>query len=238
VAGADYIVDVLVSNYICMADESTLVKFGAVHATAEMKKSDFYIELARSFARNFSRDINKFFAVELVSESGNETVTTTSKHSSTYTGVALVELSQEADYIVGEYELKTVNFQVVPHTIIQDGEEVIPFEDVEDAGTVQLEKTDTYVGNGYKWADTEYFTMGERGDVYRQMGYPRTIRTKYMVDPTVEYSSMDIAFYFVGRGVDAQKSEKHLTIICPDTAKHTAGDIHDEIMSALVEGRN
>ena len=63
VAGQDYIVDVMISNYICMADESTLVKFGAVHATNNMSASAFYLELAKSLARNFSRDINKFFEI-------------------------------------------------------------------------------------------------------------------------------------------------------------------------------
>jgi hypothetical protein len=45
------------------------------------------------------------------------------------------------------------------------------------------------------------------------MGYPRTIRTKYTVDETKEYNVLDINFYFVGRGVDAQKSEKMITIV-------------------------
>jgi hypothetical protein len=36
-----------------------------------------------------------------------------------------------------------------------------------------------------------------------------------MVDPEKEYDVIDIAFYFVGRGIDAQKSEKLLTIVCP-----------------------
>jgi hypothetical protein len=67
-AGQDYIVDVMISNYICMADESTLVKFGAVHATNNMTASAFYLELAKSLARNFSRDVNKFFEIYLDGE--------------------------------------------------------------------------------------------------------------------------------------------------------------------------
>ena len=45
VAGQDYIVDVMISNYIGMSDESTLVKFGAVHATNNMSASDFYLQI-------------------------------------------------------------------------------------------------------------------------------------------------------------------------------------------------
>ena len=216
VAGADYIVDVEVSNYIAMADESTLVKFGAVHATSSMTEPEFYVALAKSFVRNFSRDINKFFKFYLTTDSSREEVTMTSTHdteNNTYTGIVIAELPQTSDYVRGEFGVTTVNFKVVPHTIIEDGDEVCPFETKED-GTVNLEESASlFVGNGYEIADTEYFCMGERGDIYRQMGYPRTIRTKYMVDETQEYDVLDIAFYFVGRGIDAQKSEKHLTLV-------------------------
>lgn len=216
VVGQDYIVDVMISNYICMADESTLVKFGAVHATSEMGASAFYLELAKSLARNFSRDVNKFFEIYLEGESTPKEVTVTSSHtapSGGFTGVILKEVSQEKDYVRGEVPVNTVNFQVLPKTIIDDGEEVNPFDVLENGSVEITEQSGKYIGNGYEIADTEYFCMGERGDQYRQMGYPRTIRTKYTVDETEEYNVLDINFYFVGRGVDAQKSEKMITVV-------------------------
>lgn len=213
VAGQDYIVDVMISNYICMADESTLVKFGAVHATNEMSASAFYLELAKSLARNFSREVNKFFEIYLEGETTAKEVTVASTHTGTFTGVILKEVSQEKDYVRGEVPVNTVNFQVLPKTIINDGEEVNPFN-VEDDGSVKItNQSGKYIGNGYEIADTEYFCMGERGDQYRQMGYPRTIRTKYTVDETKEYNVLDINFYFVGRGIDSQKSEKMITVV-------------------------
>lgn len=219
VAGADYIVDIIVSNYIAMSDESVLVKFGAVHAVANMSKSDFYLALAKSFARNFSRDVNKFFKFYLVGDSSNTEVTPTSKHTGEFTGVKIVEQSQEANYVVGEFPLQSVNFQVIPHTILSDGDEVKPFVVKEDGSVAIVAKeaigTDKVVSyvNGYKMADLEYFCMGERGDQYRQMGYPNTIRTKYMVIPTEGYDVIDIDFYFEGHGIDAQKSNKTLTLV-------------------------
>lgn len=233
VAGQDYIVDVMISNYICMADESTLVKFGAVHATSEMSASDFYLELAKSLARNFSRDVNKFFAIYLQGEAAPTEVTVTSSHtapSGGFTGVILKEVSQEKDYVRGEVPVNTVNFQVLPKTIIDDGEEVNPFDVLENGSVAITEQSGKYIGNGYEIADTEYFCMGERGDQYRQMGYPRTIRTKYTVDETKEYDVLDINFYFVGRGVDAQKSEKMITVV---SATGSVGDIKDAIDLAL-----
>lgn len=232
VAGQDYIVDVMISNYIGMSDESTLVKFGAVHATNNMSASDFYLELAKSLARNFSRDVNKFFEIYLDGESTPTEVTVTSKHTAPeggFKGVVLKEVSQEKDYVRGEIPVNTVNFQVLPKTIINDGDEVNPFT-VEDNGSVKItEQTSKFIGNGYEIADTEYFCMGERGDQYRQMGYPRTIRTKYTVDETKEYNVLDINFYFVGRGVDAQKSEKMITVVSTEALT----DLKSAIESAL-----
>lgn len=233
VAGQDYIVDVMISNYICMADESTLVKFGAVHATNEMSASAFYLELAKSLARNFSRDVNKFFEIYLDGEAVPTEVTVTSKHTAPeegFKGVILKEVSQEKDYVRGEVPVNTVNFQVLPKTIIDDGEEVNPFVIEEEDGSVKItEQSGKYIGNGYEIADTEYFCMGERGDQYRQMGYPRTIRTKYTVDETKEYNVLDINFYFVGRGIDSQKSEKMITVV----STKALTDLESAIKSAL-----
>lgn len=229
VAGQDYIVDVMISNYICMADESTLVKFGAVHATNEMSASAFYLELAKSLARNFSREVNKFFEIYLEGEATAKEVTVASTHTGTFTGVILKEVSQEKDYVRGEVPVNTVNFQVLPKTIINDGEEVNPFN-VEDDGSVKItNQSGKYIGNGYEIADTEYFCMGERGDQYRQMGYPRTIRTKYTVDETKEYNVLDINFYFVGRGIDSQKSEKMITVVSTKALTQLKSDIESAL---------
>ena len=75
--------------------------------------------------------------------------------------------------------------------------------------------------------------MGERGDQIRQIGYPRTIRTKYMIDPTKEYDILDIAFFYQGRGVNVQKSEKMLTIAVPVGESGHEHDVIDAIISAI-----
>ena len=68
-----------------------------------------------------------------------------------------------------------------------------------------------------KIADLEYFCMGERGDQYRGIGWPNIIPTKYMVDPTKEYATLDIHYAYVGANESVQKSEKDITIVCADT---------------------
>ena len=58
--------------------------------------------------------------------------------------------------------------------------------------------------------------MGERGDQYRNIGWPNSIPTKYLVDPTASYNVLDIHYYFVDGGESPQKSEKDITIVCTD----------------------
>ena len=246
VAGQDYVVDVQVSNYISLADESVLVKFGAVHATTGMSASDFYVALAKSLARNLSRDVNKFFKIYLTEEASShgsvsstwQEVTVNSSHTATsaFTGIVISELPQTADNVVGETPVQTVNFKVIPHTVIATGDEIQAFK-VESDGTVKLAAKTSVSGNtvtsipdGYAMADLEWFCMGERGDQIRGMGYPRTIRTKYMVDPTKEYSTIDITFFYQGRGVNVQKSEKQLTIAVPNGG---SGHVYDVINSLI-----
>jgi hypothetical protein len=213
----------MISNYICMADESTLVKFGAVHATDNMTASAFYLELAKSLARNFSRDVNKFFEIYLEGEATPTEVTVTSQHTAPtagFTGVIIKEVSQEKDYVRGEVPVNTVNFQVLPKTIISDGEEVNPFVVNAEDGTVAITaQSGKFIGNGYAIADLEYFCMGERGDVYRGAAFPNVISTKYLVDPTKTYHTLDIHYAYVGDNESVQKSEKDITIVCADKAE-------------------
>lgn len=214
--GQDYIVDVMVSNYISLADQSTLVKFGAVHVNPGMTAPQFYVELAKSLARNFSRDVNKFFDIVLTNGSDEEVVKSPYKvEMADATAVIIRELPQTADYVRGEFPVTTVNFQVTPKTVLIDGEEIQHFNVQENGVVANTTQVDMYIGNGYELADTEYFCMGERGDWYRGVGYPNTIRTKYMVEEDKEYDVIDINFYFEGRGISAQKSEKMLTLVVP-----------------------
>ena len=55
--------------------------------------------------------------------------------------------------------------------------------------------------------------MGERGDMFRNMGWPNNIDVKYMVDPSKEYDMLDIHYYYSGDGVQTHRSEKDLTFV-------------------------
>ena len=64
--------------------------------------------------------------------------------------------------------------------------------------------------------------MAERGDMFRNMGWPNNIDVKYMVDPTKEYDMLDIHYFFSGSGVQVHKSEKDITIVTDNSTVMTA----------------
>ena len=69
--------------------------------------------------------------------------------------------------------------------------------------------------------------MGERGDQYRNVGWPNAITTKYFVVPTNEYYCLDIHYAYQGTCEDIQKSEKTLTILS------TTKSVIDGIITAM-----
>lgn len=120
------------------------------------------------------------------------------------TGVLLTEALQ--DWKLGVLAQVPVYFEAQPTVITSGGEEVI-------WGTATASASATYVTNGKNIADLEYFCMGERGDQYRNVGFPYVIDTTYLVDPTVEYSSLNIHYAYVGSGEGVQKSERDITLV-------------------------
>lgn len=208
VGGQDYILKVAFRQFMSPSDANIYTKFGMVHATSGMTVSNFYKELAISLAKNFSREgvqLVKFYLV-----GGGEVTATTDAASltGTYTGVTIEEVEQ--DWVLGVKPQTPVYFEVSCGTVTVDGDEVTWGE------VKKVTAIGAPVKNGKIIADLEYFCMGERGDTYRNIGWPNVIPTKYMVDPTKEYHVLDIHYAYVGSNEAVQKSEKDLTIVCAD----------------------
>lgn len=217
VAGQDYILRIAFRNYIGLSEEDQYFKYGMVHAYAGMTASDFYKTLALSLVKNFSREeegLLKFYletgGTNAGTVAGTPTeVTKDTKESTltgTYTGIVIEEAPQE--WILGVMEQTPVNFTLQPVTIIVNGDDRI-------WGTVKQVASTSSIPDGRKIADLEYFCMGERGDVYRMVGFPNVIRTKYLVDPDTKYNVIDIHYTYVGPNESVQKSEKTITLVVP-----------------------
>jgi hypothetical protein len=247
IAGEDYIVDILVHNYQTIAENSVLAKYGAAHAITGMSKFKLLFQLAKSFAMNFRRDahLNDFFTFKLATAAdgtGAKEVTINSKESefgNSYIYL-IVEEKEQKTWYRGTFPKQTVHFDVAPHTVISNGDEVQPFVTEGESGLVKIEATSTVIPNGYDMADLEYECHGEIGDQLREAGYPRNIRTKYAIsdaDAEKMFDSVELYFYYIGRNTSVQKAEKQLTLAIEQGAQgaHTlAAAVASAITSAGV----
>ncbi len=207
ISGQDYVLRIFFRQYIGNPDIYQEAKYGVVHGYKNMTASDFYKTLALSLSMNFSKEVVPLLKFYLKTETGNTEVTaSTAKKdlTGTYTGVVIEEVEQP--WRLGARKQEEVFFDVIPTTVLFNSEEVI-------WGVVENGTSETTIKNGKKMADLEYFCMGERGDQYRQIGWPYNLETKYLVDPEKEYNVLDIHYYFSDSGVNVQKSEKDITIL-------------------------
>lgn len=212
VAGQDYILRIAFKQYVGMSDEDQYFKYGMVHAYAGMDASEFYKVLAVSLAKNFSREVVPLIKIEIKTASATTEVTPATKVADltdTYTGVVVTEVEQP--WRLGVMAQTPVYFTVqsVPVTVNGD----------ERYWATLTESTSGSISNGKTIADLEYFCMGERGDMYRQVGWPHNIPTTYLVDPAKAYCVFDIHYAYVGSNESVQKSEKTITIVCADKAE-------------------
>ena len=237
VVAQDYILRIAFRNYPGLSEEDQYFKYGMVHAVTGMTASDFYKTLALSLVKNFSREeqgLLKFYletgGTDAGTVAGTPTeVTKDTKESSltgTYTGIVIEEAPQ--DWILGVMEQTPVNFTIQPDLIIDNGDERI-------WGVVKKVASTNSIPDGHKIADLEYFCMGERGDIYRMVGFPYVIRTKYLVDPDIKYNVIDIHYAYVGPNESVQKSEKDITIVVPKIGadNKASNDLANSIISAI-----
>ena len=231
VAGQDYILRIVFKQYVGMSDEDQYFKYGMVHAYAGMDADEFYKVLALSIAKNFSREVVPLIKIEVHSKAtkskggfdsnGYMVVTPTTKDNgksdttnpyyatdTLVTDIDSIRITEvEQPWRLGVMAQTPVYFTVQPVAVMVNGDERI--------WATVTEGTNGTVGNGKKIADLEYFCMGERGDIYRNIGWPHNIPTTYLVDPTVKYNVIDIHYAYVGSNEGVQKSEKTITLVVP-----------------------
>lgn len=225
ISGQDYVLNVEVRNFVALGDDSTHIKFGAVHAVKGMTKSDFYKAMAVNLAKNLSREPSPILNVLLTKndsaasgEKDSEVAVLLNgkmqnlaalKSTETYTDIIIDEVEQP--WRRGVAQVEPVNFNTTCGTVLVDGDDVI-------WGTVEKETGDE-IQNGKQIADMEWFYHGTRGDIYREATYPDNFDFKPLVDETKAYHTLDIHFAYVGPGVEVAKSERTITVVCADAAE-------------------
>ena len=211
IEGRDYILRVLFSEYIGISPVDKTLKYGTVHITPGMTASDFYAEMAYSLMQSQKREPNPIMNIAVIvsgTSEGNEIFDTNTlqdiKDKGTIEGIVIFEAVQPWHLGVMPSGVIKIDAQVT--RITYNGDDSIFWGIVEDATMPR-----SYVLPGsLKIADLEYFCMGERGDQYRNAGWPNVIPTKYLVDPTAEYDLYTIHYAYVGEGTHQEKSEKDI----------------------------
>lgn len=206
VAGQDYVLRIVLNHWIGMSEYDTYVKDAVVHATAKMTAEQFYKAMVESLNMAFSREVG-------ATKKNNPYL----DFKANAAGITITE--KEQSWKLGLEQSEPVLFNAQPTTIY-----IKEDNDDEIWGTVTsntAKKSEVVVGttgkgNGHDIADLEYFCMGERGDQYREIGFPNYIPTTYLVDPSKEYNVLDLHFAFTDDGVNSYRSEKEITVVDTD----------------------
>jgi hypothetical protein len=202
VVGQDYILRINFRQFYGMSDEDQYFKDVAVHVTSATSTADkFYKALVKALNLSFARELG-------ATKDSNPYLTFTASSD----GVLITE--KEQPWHLGTEAQEPVIFEIFPTTIYVDGVDEIWGTQVDKTPKVSEVTVGTNgYGNGKKIADLEWFCMGERGDQYRQIGWPNSIDTKPLVDPTKEYNVLEIHYVFTDEGVSSYRSEKDITIV-------------------------
>lgn len=231
VAGQNYILRLAFRQYIGLSEEDQYFKYGEVIARSGMTASDFYKKMAISLAKNLenkteSTPLVNIYLISAEAGSTDVPVTSATKESdlaaTDYNQIIIEEAEQP--WVLGMMPQAFIPFTPQSLTITVDGEERL-------WAKAEVVTPENAVPDGHLMADLEYFCMGARGDIYRGMGYPNTIKTTYLADPDAIYDTLDIHYFYTGSNESVQKSEKTITLIAVNDGSHT-------VMNALIEAIN
>lgn len=187
--GQVYEIKVLVHNYIGQGAQDYTYRFGLYKA----KSSDTAATIAAGLKKDLELSVAKdnLFSVSV----SGDTIT----------------ITENADI---PFELGRFFVGYMPLDITLNG--IVTADEIETFEWATISKTAFSANDATKKvAELEYATLGSRGDVYRKMGWPRSIESKTMVDLSASYDVIDIHYFFQGQGVSSQKSEKEISLIVP-----------------------
>ena len=203
-------------NWIGMSDLDVYTKDVAVKVTKGMTREAFNKAMCLALKQAFARELE-----QVLSFSYTETSVTIKESRSAEENwrrglkkVAPINLTVTGDIV-------NLSEGVESTWIVGPSKEV--FEDASEFGTkVPVTNTADVVTNAKDIADLEYFTLGNRGDMYRGAGWPDNIPTEYLVTFTnttgtkttgTSYDVLNVHYYFEGDGIQSAKSEKDMTFV-------------------------
>lgn len=210
-AGYHFVLKLIFRQFVSNSDEDTLVKIADVYTKAAMTPANFMTALKDSLDKNLAAE---------------EAASGVSLLSRVVSGNTLVLSEAYMPWKLGKMSVGVLPFSVIAETVEIDNIDVDWA--VLTPAAVAKDSSDTLAG-AHKLADLEWFCLGERGDIYRNVGWPNNFDTKYQIDSTgtTAYSIVDITYFYKGNNEDIQHSRKTITLAC-------AGVVGDDAAEALV----
>jgi len=242
-ANQHYILKVIIDAFGSLAEEDKGFIFADYKSTSTDAAKDIIANLAVNLAKNATKAAyNPLINVYVTTKSAGQTLTIgtdtwkVEASDAPATVVAygtlagLVIEAADQPWSLGKESFNLLKFNVTVSPIISGGAEV-------NWATVTKGTThaNPIIKNGKKIADLEWFCMGERGDIYRGMGYPNNFEFSPLVNPaaTYGYHLIDIAYFYAGDAEDIQKSPKEIVIVAP-----AEGDTTYTVINAVATAIN
>ena len=198
VAGQDYILVVNFKGILGFGEEDVYMKVAMSHATTGKTKAQLTGELAVNLYQNLSADAIKYANVYCGTTLMTDSVVAAHVAGTTpVTGNYLVIEEVEQPWVRGTKPVSVVPFEVFGKTIVFNS-------DVTPWAKVESDTPSSTLTNTKRIADLEYFCMGERGDWYRNNGWPHVVPTTYLIpaDGTDSsgYNVLTLHYQYIGNG--------------------------------------
>ena len=240
VAGQQYILKVIIDNFGSVSPDNKGFIFSDYMAQTGDTAVEVIANLALSLAKNATKAAyNKLINVYVSTASAASTALTIGTNAwlvNPGDDVATIEAygtlasiiieAVEQPWVLGKEPFELLHFSVSATPIVNNG------VDTRWATVVMNTSHPTAaLKNSKKIADLEWFCSGERGDIYRGMGYPNNFEFSPIVNPkeTYGYHLLNIAYYWQGDAEDVQMSPKEIVIACP-----AEGDTTYTVMNAVI----
>lgn len=185
----EYVVRFVINNYYGPSMYDGAITHAAVFVGANTTQADFMKALEDSINKNLSRELEKPFTAVA---SGNKLTITP---------------------IATEWKLGTKAVTVPSIDVLGVWKDFGNGFEQEWLIATKVAGAAVAGSGTQKLCDLEYFCLGERGDIYRNVGWPNVVETKGVLTPGEEYDVVTIHYAYVGSNEAVQKSEKTVVLV-------------------------
>lgn len=219
-AGYHFVLKLIFRQYVSNSDEDRLVKIADVFTKTSLTPAQFMTKLKESIDLNLAAEESASGVSLLTRAVASNTLVLTEAY---------------MPWKLGKMSVATLPFDVVAEPVVIDNIE-LDWATLTKAA-VSKDSSDTVAG-ARKLADLEWFCLGERGDIYRGIGWPNNLETTYQIDSTgaTAYSIVDLTYYYMGNNEDIQHSRKTITLaLAGVSADDAAAAFAEEFPNAVVK---